>query len=303
MVAPGFECFIARSLVTGRPDSGEWTYVRKDGRRFRVLLTVSALYDDDGELSGYLGVSQDISARLSMERELKRSNAELEHFAYVASHDLRQPLRMISSYLTLLQRRLGAGLDTDSQDFIGFAVDGAKRMDRMITDLLEYSRIGRSGSPPEAVCLGEMVSLACASLQNTLSEAGAEVVVGSNLPTVMGNPMELERLFQNLIGNAVKFQAEGRRPKVEIGCRETPSEWVISVHDNGIGIEEGELDRLFQIFQRLVGRDQYEGTGIGLASCRKIAEHHNGRIWVESTLGEGSTFLIGLPRPAAGHSA
>ncbi|CUW40518.1 Signal transduction histidine kinase [Magnetospirillum sp. XM-1] len=294
-VEAGFECFVARILATGKPDSGEWTYIRKDGGRFRVLLTVTALYDDSGELSGFLGVAQDISARLSIEKELKRSNAELEHFAYVASHDLRQPLRMISSYITLLQRRLGDGLDHDCREFIGFAVDGAKRMDRLITDLLEYSRIGRSGHDDENVALDEILELAVTSLGALIQESGAEVVVAKGLPAVHGNAVELERLFQNLIANAIKFRAEDRPPHVDITCEAVGEEWVVSVRDNGIGIDESGQARLFQIFQRLVGQEQYPGTGIGLASCRKIAEHHGGRIWVESVPGEGSVFRVALP--------
>ncbi|EME71341.1 Signal transduction histidine kinase [Paramagnetospirillum caucaseum] len=294
-VEAGFECFVAKILATGKPDSGEWTYVRKDGGRFRVLLTVTALYDDGGELSGFLGIAQDIAARLSVEKELKRSNAELEHFAYVASHDLRQPLRMVSSYITLLQRRLGDLLDDDCQEFIGFAVDGAKRMDHMITDLLEYSRIGRSGAVPEPVDLDEVVRLSLANLGALLQEHGATVRVAEGLPAVMGNAVELERLFQNLISNAVKFQAAGRPPRVEVTWSAAPDEWIISVRDNGIGIDTSGQVRLFQIFQRLVGQDEYPGTGIGLASCRKIAEHHGGRIWLESTPGEGSVFRVALP--------
>ncbi len=296
-VEAGFECFVAKVLATGKPDSGEWTYIRKDGGRFRVLLTITALYDDGGELSGFLGVAQDITARLSVEKELKRSNAELEHFAYVASHDLRQPLRMVSSYITLLQRRLGDLLDEDCQEFIGFAVDGAKRMDHMITDLLEYSRIGRSGAAPEAVRLDEVVRLSLANLGALIEEKGATVTVADGLPEVLGNAVELERLFQNLISNAVKFQVEGRLPRVEVECAATPDEWVISIRDNGIGIDEAGQARLFQIFQRLVGQDEYPGTGIGLASCRKIAEHHGGRIWVESLPGQGSVFRVAFPIP------
>lgn len=294
-VEAGFECFVAKVLASGKPDSGEWTYVRKDGGRFRVLLTITALYDDDGELSGFLGIAQDIAARLSVEKELKRSNAELEHFAYVASHDLRQPLRMVSSYITLLQRRLGDLLDEDCQEFIGFAVDGAKRMDHMITDLLEYSRIGRSGTAPETVSLDEVVRLSLGNLGALIQEHGATVTIADGLPEVQGNAVELERLFQNLISNAVKFQAKGRPPHVEVECGATPDEWIISIRDNGIGIDEAGQARLFQIFQRLVGQDEYPGTGIGLASCRKIAEHHGGRIWVESLPGQGSVFRVALP--------
>lgn len=298
-VSGDFGCLVARTLATGRPDSGEWTFIRKDGGRFRALLTITALYGDDGELTGFLGVAQDISARLAMEKELKRSNAELEHFAYVASHDLRQPLRMVSSYLTLLQRRLGGTLDADCSEFIGFAVDGARRMDLMITDLLEYSRIGRTGETDRPVALDEVVRLALSSLEAAIAECAAEVVVAEGLPEVRGNRLELERLFQNLLTNALKFRAEGRPPRVVIDWQAGQDEWIVSVRDNGIGIDEGGKAKLFQLFQRLVSHDAYQGTGIGLASCRKIAEHHGGRIWVESEPGEGSVFRVALPRPPA----
>ncbi len=294
-IVPGFECFVAKTMSTGKPESREWTYIRKDGGRFRVLLTISALHDDEGLLSGYLGIAQDITVRLSMERELKRSNAELEHFAYVASHDLRQPLRMVSSYITLLQRRLGDGLDQDCRDFIGFAVDGAKRMDRMITDLLDYSRIGRSGAALEEISLGEVMGLSLGNLGTQIQECGATIKIAGELPVVRGNGVELERLFQNLISNALKFQLEGRPPIIEVSVDSSPDEWIISIRDNGIGIDEAGQSKLFQIFQRLGSQDQYPGTGIGLASCRKIAEHHGGRIWVESVPGEGSVFRVALP--------
>jgi len=295
-VPVGFETFVAKPLISGQPDTNEWTYIRKDGSHFRVLLSISALYDDAGELSGFLGVAQDISERLAMERELKRSNAELEHFAYVASHDLRQPLRMVASYVTLLQRRLGDRLDEEEQSYIAFATDGARRMDQMITDLLAYSRIGRGGTAAEPASLSECLARALESLSGVLRDTDAEVLAPSFLPTVTGNAVELERLFQNLIANAVKFVAAGIRPRVEINCADAGREWVISITDNGIGIDPRHRERLFQVFQRLVAQTEYEGTGIGLASCRKIVEHHGGRIWVESAPGEGSTFVVALPK-------
>ena len=299
-VPVGFEAFVARVLANGRPDTNEWTYIRKDGSRFQVLLTVTALYGDEGELNGFLGIAQDISERLAVEKELHRSNAELEQFAYVASHDLRQPLRMVNSYLTLLARRLGTGLDDESRSYIDFATDGAQRMDRMITDLLAYSRIGRAEAQPVVVSLSSAISRAQQNLQGAISESNAEIVIADGLPDIRGNPAEMERLFQNLIGNAVKFRVPGTAPRVEIGLSQNDGCWVISVRDNGIGIDPALHNRLFQVFARLVNQSEYEGTGIGLASCRKIVEHHGGRIWLDSEVGKGCTFFVELPKIIAG---
>ncbi|OAN45665.1 hypothetical protein A6A04_07185 [Paramagnetospirillum marisnigri] len=259
------------------------------------LETHAVPMDFDGRRV-HLAVTRDISSRKALELDLKRSNAELERFAYVASHDLRQPLRMVSSYLTLLERHLAGRLNEDEQAFIDFAVNGAKRMDRMIIDLLDYSRIGRDTVEMTAVALDEVVGHAIANLQGAIDDSAAMIEIPTNLPTVMGSDTELERLFRNLIGNALKFQAEGRSPHIRIQCREAEADWEISVSDNGIGIAPEDHQRLFQIFQRLVSQDQYPGSGIGLASCRKIIEHHHGRIWVESLPDEGTTFRFTLPK-------
>jgi signal transduction histidine kinase len=229
-------------------------------------------------------------------RELTRANSELEQFAYVASHDLRQPLRMVSSYLSLIERRLGAALDDEAKTFIGFAIRGAKRMDQLILDLLDYSRTGRDSKPSEPVALGDAVSDSLQILTAAIADAGAEVVVPDTLPTVMGYRGELTRLFQNLIGNAVKYRAADRRSRVEISCHKAGGEWEIAVADNGIGIATDGLERAFGVFQRLVPADAYEGTGIGLSVCKKIVEHHGGRIWIESELGSGSVIRFTLPR-------
>ena len=244
----------------------------------------------------HLAVIRDISERKEMELNLKRSNAELEQFAYVASHDLRQPLRMIGSYLTLLERSLSGRLSEDEKTFLDFAVDGAGRMDRMITDLLSYSKICRDTDDIKPVALADVAARAIGNLKLAISESGASVTTDGNLPVVVGFETELERLFQNLIGNALKFQAKDCVPKVAIHCEDMATDWVIAVSDNGIGIAPEHHDRLFQIFQRLVTHDQYQGTGIGLAACRKIVENHGGHIWVESKPGEGSIFLFTIPK-------
>lgn len=253
-----------------------------------------------------LSLVHDITERSLAERalqqktkELERSNAELEAFAYVASHDLRQPLRVVSNYLSLLERTLNESLDEETREFIGFARDGAQRMDRLIVDLLEYSRVGRKAKPFRPVPLAEVVDNALFNLEMAVADAGAEIRVEGSLPTVAGDGAELERLFQNLIGNAVKYRLPDRVPQVVVACRKHGEDWRIDVTDNGIGIPAEQRDRVFGIFQRLHRRDEYEGTGVGLAICKKIVEHHGGRIWVEDAPGGGSRFSLVLPRLAA----
>ncbi|ARJ68203.1 PAS domain-containing sensor histidine kinase [Magnetospirillum sp. ME-1] len=227
--------------------------------------------------------------------ELARSNAELEQFAYVASHDLRQPLRMVSSYVTLLERHLGERLDDSTREFIGYAVSGVKRMDALIKGLLEYSRVGRGEETMIPVDLTEIVAASRANLGLDDGNEEAEVTVELPLPTLPGIPSELVRLFQNLIGNAVKYRHPDRKPEIRIGARRNGEEWIISVTDNGMGIDPDHFERIFGMFQRLHGEGEYEGTGIGLAICRKIVTSHHGRIWVESEPGRGCTFLVALP--------
>jgi signal transduction histidine kinase len=226
--------------------------------------------------------------------EIARSNAELQQFAYVASHDMREPLRMISSYLSLLERRLGQGLDQDGHDFLAFAKDGAQRLDRMILGLLDYSRIGRGGEEKEAVALSDALAEAVANLAVPIRDNQARVEVAGDLPVVWGCRAELVRLLQNLVANAVKYRAADRPPVVTVSARRDGAEWVVSVADNGVGIPDDQTERIFGIFQRLHGAE-IEGCGIGLAACRKIADHHGGRIWAESEVGTGSTLRFTLP--------
>ena len=226
--------------------------------------------------------------------ELKRSNEELELFAYVASHDLQEPLRMVASYTQLLARRYADKLDDDAREFIQFAVDGATRMQALIDALLEYSRVGTTKREAAAVDLREVVSNVLSDLRLSVSETGATVTVG-DLPVVDGDRAQLTQLFQNLIANAVKFRGT-ERPVIDITCSAQIQEWVIQVADQGIGIEPRYQQRIFQIFQRLHTREEYPGTGIGLAVCRRIVERHGGKIWVESEPGQGSTFYFTLPK-------
>ncbi|HTM10013.1 MAG TPA: ATP-binding protein [Verrucomicrobiae bacterium] len=224
--------------------------------------------------------------------ELARSNAELEQFAYVASHDLQEPLRMVASYTQLLARRYGHKLDADADEFIGYAVAGVNRMQNLIQDLLEYSKIGNRDHFEHVDC-ASLVQQALGNLRPTIEESRAEVVT-EPLPMVTGDGHQLKQLFQNLIGNAIKFRNHAA-PKVHVSARLDGDEWIFSIHDNGIGFDPQFADRIFVIFQRLHSKERYAGTGIGLAICKKIVERHNGRIWAESKPGEGATFYFTIP--------
>ena len=242
-------------------------------------------------------ISQRKLAEAALEEKtakLEASNAELEQFAYVASHDLREPLRMVSSFVTLLARRYGEQLNDEAREFIALAQDGAVRMDRLILDLLEYSRVGRMERPLAPVDLGRVTEQALRGLSLAAEEAGAEIEVAPDLPMVTANEEEMLRLMLNLVGNAIKYRAPDRAPRIRIGWRREGAEMVCWIADNGIGIAAQDYDRVFRIFQRLHGRGRYEGTGIGLAICKKIVERAGGRIWIDSTPGEGSTFLFSL---------
>jgi signal transduction histidine kinase/DNA-binding LacI/PurR family transcriptional regulator len=233
-------------------------------------------------------------------QELARSNRELELFAYVASHDLQEPLRMVRSYLQLLERRYKNQLDDDADEFIGFAVDGADRMQTLIMDLLAYSRVGTRGKPFEPTDLGDALDAALANLQVAIEETGASITQ-DQMPTLSVDAIQITQLFQNLISNAIKFRQQNEPPEIHIGAEHKDSNYVLSVQDNGIGIDPQHFDRIFMIFQRLHTRDEYEGTGIGLALCKRIVERHGGQIWVQSEPGEGSTFSFTLPDSTAGH--
>jgi PAS domain S-box-containing protein len=273
---------------------------RKDGNMFPIEIMLSPLKSAGGIL--VTAAIRDISERKKAEahlmktvEELKRSNDELEHFAYVASHDLQEPLRMVASYTQLLAKRYKGRLDSDADEFIAFAVDGSTRMQGMIQDLLLYSRAGSSGGALRE--LGSEVALknALENLRVTLQESGA-VVTHDSLPTLTTDHMQLTQVFQNLVGNAIKYRSAAV-PHIHIcAAKDGSDRWKFSVRDNGIGIDPQYFEKIFVLFQRLHGRQEFEGTGIGLAICKKVLERLGGRIWVESQPGEGSIFYFALPQ-------
>ena len=245
-----------------------------------------------------------VEARQKLEEsvaELGRSNADLQQFAYVASHDLQEPLRMVSSYTQLIARRYKGKLDADADEFIAFAVDGANRMQRLIQDLLAYSRVNTAGRQFEPTAMETVLKAALNNLTNAVKESQA-VITHDPLPAVMGDDKQLAQLFQNLLSNAVKFGG-AQPPRIHISAKQTDGEWLFSVRDHGIGLDPQYVDRIFVIFQRLHTRAEYPGTGIGLAICKKIVERHGGRIWVESELGKGATFYFTLRDEEPGTSA
>jgi light-regulated signal transduction histidine kinase (bacteriophytochrome) len=263
----------------------------KDGSIFPIELSVSETWVRGGRL--FTGMVHDITPRKEAEEELLRSNRDLEQFAYVASHDLKEPLRMVSNYLQLLEKRYGDALNDEARQFMSFAVEGAKRMRRLIDDLLEYSRIGTRGKPLAPTDSAQALRAAVENLHLAVEESGGTVTHDSPLPTVLADETQLSQVFQNLIANALKFHGT-EPPRIHIAAKPENGRWVFTVSDNGIGIDEKFYDRVFVIFQRLHTREQYEGTGIGLAVCAKIIERHGGRIWVESKPGQGSTFFFTL---------
>lgn len=280
-------------IQQGQTFQDDVSMIRSDGSQVWVRL-VAHLVDAQNPEMGVVWAAEDISNRKALELELKRSNIELEQFAYVASHDLRQPLRMVVSYMELLQRKLGPTLDDEANSFMGFAVGGAKRMDRLILDLLDYARIGKNAII-QPVPLTDAVQDALQNLEPAIKEASAQITAMKDFPIVMGDIVELTRLFQNLVGNAIKYRAQDRAPVIDMGWRASAGEWIIWVKDNGIGIAPEDRERAFQIFQRLVPKDAYEGSGIGLAVCQKIVTRHGGRIWIKSDNDEGTTFIFTLP--------
>jgi PAS domain S-box-containing protein len=291
---------LAREKAGERVEHFETVRRKKDGSLVDVSLTMSPILDVDGRIVGVSNIARDVSARKRAEElarraeDLARSNADLEQFAYVASHDLQEPLRMVTSYCDLLQRRYKGRFDDDADDFIEYAVDGARRMQELVRGLLAYSRVGPHGKTLQAVDAGHILDRALANLRVAIEESGAVITHGT-LPVVSADPTQLEHVIQNLVGNAIKFRREEEPPRVRVKAIRKADMWQFSVKDNGIGIDPQYSEKVFAIFQRLHGRGKYPGTGLGLAICKKIVERHGGRIWFESTPDAGSTFFFTLP--------
>jgi PAS domain S-box-containing protein len=275
--------------------------IEKSGQKEYFNIIITPVKDDQGLIAGLLGIIWNITERIEYQERLKEtvealklSNKELEQFAYVASHDLQEPLRMIASYLQLIERRYKDQLDDDACEFIGYAVDGANRLKKLINDLLAFSRVGTRGEPFEKNDLNSIVQTALINLKETIEETEA-IIKCDSLPALPVDKAQMTTVFQNLIANAIKFKSD-KPPEIYITCEEKEDEWLISIKDNGIGFSSEYYEKVFVIFQRLHTIKDYPGTGIGLAICKKIIERHGGKVWVESIPEKGSTFFFNLPK-------
>jgi PAS domain S-box-containing protein len=280
----------------------EYRIIRPDGKTRWIHDRGKAEKHENGNVARVAGAVADITDRIVRKRErdaaldaLERQNIELEQFVSIASHDLQEPLRMMTGYLDLLRRRAEGKLDEDGMEYLEYSLQNGKRMQQLIRDLLDYSRIGTRGNEMEEVSLSEIVEDAKLNLTLSIEETGADIRIVGELPNIIGDRSQLVQLFQNLIGNALKYRREDSAPMIAVSAVNNRDEWIFRVTDNGIGIDPSDQTRIFGIFQRLHGRSAYPGTGMGLAICRKIVERHLGRIWVESELGEGAAFCFTIP--------
>ena len=289
-------------LVAGETiASFETQRLTKDGRILDIWLTATALGDKDKKTTVAIAATErDITGRKKAEKELrdlteelKRSNAELEQFAYAASHDMREPLRTVSGFLKLLEKRYKGKLDEKAEEYISFTIDSVARMDMVLKDLLEFSRLGAKAHHMKPLNCSVVFEQAIHNLRSAIEESGAEITYDL-LPTVMANESQITSLFQNLLSNSMKFRGK-EKLRIHVSAEQKDNQWVFSVQDNGIGIDPKFFDRIFVIFQKLHTKQEYEGTGVGLTLCKKIVELHGGRIWVESEPGKGATFYFALP--------
>jgi PAS domain S-box-containing protein len=280
-----------RALREGRAEEEGWR-VRKDGSRFWAESVLTPLRDEKGELKGFAKIIRDATHKRRVE-ELARSNEELQQFAYVASHDLQEPLRMVASYVQLLAHKYKGRLDPEADTFIQQAVDGAKRMQALINDLLAYSRVGSQPRAFDRVDFEKVLSEVLRNLEPSIKETGA-LITHDPLPKVVGDGQQFLQLLQNLLGNAMKFHGK-EPPRIHIGAVTQENEWLFSVRDNGIGLDPQYAEKVFEVFKRLHSRAEYPGTGMGLAICRKVVSRYGGRIWLESEVGKGTTFFWTLP--------
>jgi PAS domain S-box-containing protein len=277
---------------------------RKDGSEFFANGFMNVLRDSQGVLIGYAKIMSDETARKQLQDALTESNAALERFAYVASHDLQEPLRTMTVYAQMLTRNYGGKLDTDADQCLNFLIDASARMSALIGDLLAYARLATEEERPSSIALDEDLETALTQLERAVVESGASIT-HDPMPTVPADRGQMVRLFQNLVGNAIKYRKPGQSPQIHITAEQKGAEWVISVRDNGIGFEPRYAASIFAPFKRLHSAAEYPGTGVGLAICQRIVQAHGGRIWAESNPGAGSTFSFTLPlegRPPRKHT-
>lgn len=277
---------------------------KKDGTPFWNDLIMSPIKDTRGKLTHFIGMQLDITETIEYQESLKASkeeleniNAELEQFTYAASHDLQEPLRMVASFLQLIQKRYDDQLDAEGKEFINYALEGSERMQRMIADLLQLSRVRTKAQPFSEINLTEMIEQVLLNLRVAINETKAKITYDKKMPTVVADATQLSLLLQNLISNAIKYRDFEQQPQINVQVTEDEFSWSIDVSDNGIGIDPNYHERIFEVFQRLHTREEYPGNGVGLAICKKIAERHGGTLSVTSSINDGSTFYFRLPKP------
>jgi PAS domain S-box-containing protein len=293
MAAEVCESEMRRAQETGSATDIRW-HRHKNGTEFFANGFMYSIRDEQGTLIGYAKILSDETARKQLQDALTESNSALEQFAYVASHDLQEPLRTVSTYAQLLDKKYRGVLDADADRCLTFLVSAAARMSALVTNLLDYARLTTEQDRPSSVALDEDLEAALTHLDQAIAESGASVT-HDPMPTLQVDRGQMVRLFQNLVGNAIKYRKPDEPPKVHISAEQKGVEWVISVRDNGIGFDPKHASTIFEPFKRLHSAEEYPGTGVGLAICRRIVQAQRGRIWAESQPGEGATFRFTLP--------